>query len=139
MAPLMMIILALVFTGSQYMDAVVGLNGAARAGTIIAANYLNDKNNDASQVLTPTVAAVNSEWGTTCDNSGVASFCFTGVSDQASCAPSAQTPGCVWLTHDTTSSSGRTIEVVHVSYQVVSYLAFVPTLSVTATSGATYQ
>ncbi|MEA2684488.1 MAG: hypothetical protein QOK05_2816 [Chloroflexota bacterium] len=117
-----MLLMALIFTGSQYMNEVVGLDGAARAGAIVAANSALANANTAT-INANATKAVNQEQG--CN-------CFTAVANQASCTTGMN---CVW-TVASTSPNNTPIEIVHVSYTVTSYLKFISNLSVTAQAGA---
>ena len=123
LAPLVFFILALIFTGSQYLNAVVGLNGAARAGAIVVSNGRAAGPMTQSSVNTAATLAVNREQG--CN-------CFVAVADQASCAAGAN---CVW-TEVLKAPSGTDIETVHVSYTVSSYLGFISSFAVSAQAGA---
>jgi Flp pilus assembly protein TadG len=115
MAPVMFFTLVLIFTGSQYLNAVVGLNGAARAGAIVGANSLNGTPGMSQNAVTDAAAAaVNREQG--CGG------CFTGSYNQCSSAPTSL-PGCVWTEIDkSTAPSGRPVVIVHVQYLVTPFV-----------------
>jgi|ERR1700682_1085577 len=124
LAPVVMGIMALIFTGSQYMNAVVGMNGAARAGAIVASNARNATPGMTQSAVTDAATlAVNREQGCTC---------YVAVSNQASCATGAN---CVW-TEVLQAPSTRSIEMVHVSYSVPSFFFGVGTFVVAAKAGA---
>jgi hypothetical protein len=123
--PLFLLILAVSFSGSGFLNAVIGLNGAARAGAITAANDVNA--NPAisyTNELADVTAAVNNEEGCT--------GCYTGVGTSGTCAAG---QSCVWIT-TTSSRSGRRIEVVHVLHPVSSIIPLINSMSVGAQAGA---
>jgi Flp pilus assembly protein TadG len=125
LAPLVFFMLALIFTGSQYLNAVVGLNGAARAGAIVASNARNGNSGLSQSAVTDAATlAVNREQG--------CSSCFVAATNQAACAAGAN---CVW-TEQLQTPSAHPIEVVHVMQTVSSYLGIISNFVVTGTAGA---
>lgn len=126
LAPLVFFMLALIFTGSQYLNTVVGLNGAARAGAIVASNAVNANSGMSQSAVTDAATlAVNREQGCT--------SCFTAVASQA--AFQACTSNCVWAEQKPAASSNP-VQLVHVAYTVTSYLGFISNFVVTAQAGA---
>jgi Flp pilus assembly protein TadG len=135
--PVFLLILAASFTGSQMLSAVVGLDGAARAGVIAYVAERNetvdsDGDGDVNNKQPPSLAvqladatrAVNSEQG--------CNVCFVSVPDQASCTGKMN---CVWVTEDSGTRQGHKIEVIHVAKFVVSYVPFLGDHTVTAQAG----
>jgi hypothetical protein len=125
--PLFMLLVALAFTGSSAMGAVIGLSGAARAGAIAAANDVSANSNVPMSVeLAHAVAAVNYEEG--CNG------CYVGANDQASCPPNAN---CVWIVRTSGTRTAAPIEVVHVLHPIVQVIPLFSSLVVQAQAGAT--
>jgi Flp pilus assembly protein TadG len=123
-APLLLFMVALIFTGSQYLNAVVGMNGAARAGAIVASNSRNANPGMTQSAVTDVATlAVNREQG--CN-------CYVAVASQAACPTGSN---CVW-TEVLQAPSTREIEMVHVMYTVPSYFTFIGNFVVAAQAGA---
>jgi Flp pilus assembly protein TadG len=125
--PLFMLLVAVAFTGSAAMSSVIGLSGAARAGAIAAANDVAANANVAYQTeLNHAVAAINAEEGCT--------SCYTGATDQASCAANSN---CVWIVKTHGSRAANSIDVVHVQHPIVQVIPLLSNLMVQAQAGAT--
>ena len=134
--PVFMLILAATFTGSQYLTAVAGLDGAARAGVlayVAEKDETTDTDNDGDTKPLPppapkwqfdAVTAVNSEQGG-CSGSA----CFVWVTNQASCAAG---QNCVWVDEVTGTRNNHTIEVLHVQRAITSYVGLFGNHSVSA-------
>jgi Flp pilus assembly protein TadG len=120
--PLFMTILAVGIVASQFLSSVIGLNGAARAGAIAAANDIH-AGTSYTQELTDATNAVSAEEGCT--------SCYTGVTDSTTCPAN-----CVWITHDSGAQLGRSIETVHILHKVVPWVGLVKGISVQAQAGA---
>ena len=139
--PVFTLMLAAAFTGSQYLTATVGLDGAARAGVlayVAEEQETTETDGDAaadgttlpppSNVwLADAVTAVNNEQG-----SCTGSACFVGVTNQAACGGG---QNCVWVEHATGTRNNHAIEVIHVQRAVISYVGLFGDHSVTAQAG----
>jgi Flp pilus assembly protein TadG len=137
--PVFTFILAATFTGSQFLSAVVGLDGAARAGVlayVAEQDETTDTDNDGdtapmppapSQWLADAVTAVNNEQGS-CSGSG----CFVSVVNQAACTAGRN---CVWVVEVQGTRNNHKIEVIHVQKAVISYIGIFGDKSVSAQAG----
>jgi Flp pilus assembly protein TadG len=134
--PVFMLIIAATFTGSQYLTAVAGLDGAARAGVLAYVAEMdegttdNDSDGDGgvkpptAQWQSDAVKAVNNEQGS-CTGTG----CFSWVANQAACGAG---QNCVWVVEVTGARNNHTIEVLHVQRAISSYVGIFGDHSVSA-------
>ncbi len=135
LAPFLLLVVGLAFTGSQFLSSVIGLNGAARAGVIAVVN-----DDDAlppvtayDAQVTAATAAANQEEGCNPDPSS-SDTCFHKANDAT--AASCPSGNCVWIESPVPNSgSGKPIEVVHVSYSISSYVPFMASQRVAAQAG----
>jgi Flp pilus assembly protein TadG len=124
--PLLAFVVGLAFTGSSFLSTVIGLNGAARAGVIAVVNDADASPpiSTYSAQVADAVAAANNEQGCTA--------CIVASNDLSSCGA---TSNCLWIDTSITSGSGKTIDVVHVSYIVSSYVPLLASMRVEAKAG----
>jgi Flp pilus assembly protein TadG len=120
--PVFSLILGVSFGASQFLTSVIGINGAARAGAIAAANDIHS-GQSYTQELTDATNAVSAEEGCT--------SCYTGVTDPTTCPAN-----CVWITHDTGAQLGRNIETVHIQHTAVPWAGIVKSINVQAQAAA---
>jgi Flp pilus assembly protein TadG len=136
--PVFTFILAATFTGSQFLSAVVGLDGAARAGVlayVAEQDETVDSDGDGdttkpppqTQWLADAVTAVNNEQGS-CSGSA----CFVSVTSGAACAAG---QNCVWVVEVLGTRNNHKIEVIHVQKAVISYIGLFGDKSVSAQAG----
>jgi Flp pilus assembly protein TadG len=129
--PVFVLILGVAFAVSQFLTSVVGLNGAARAGAITAANDVNANANIVASIeLADVVATVNAEEG--CSGCYVAA---TTATDPTTCPQ----VDCVWIIKSNGQRSGSTviIDTVHIRHKVVPFVPIVSGISVQTQAGAT--
>jgi Flp pilus assembly protein TadG len=129
--PVFVLILGVAFAVSQFLTSVVGLNGAARAGAITAANDVNANANISGTIeLSDVVATINAEEG--CSGCYVAA---TTPTDSTTCTQT----DCVWITKSNGQRSGNnlTIDTVHIRHSVVPFVPIVHGISVQTQAGAT--
>jgi len=134
-APIIMVILAIVFTGSQYMNALVGLDSAARAGALTVAADTSANVTNINILTDDAVLAVNREQGVRqCPGRGAPPCFVASTTGPAGCPANSN---CVWVDNLINPNPGhRSIEIVHVAYTIRSYLVFIPTTAVSAQAGA---
>ena len=130
-----MVILAIVFPGTQYMSAVVGRDSAARSGALTVAADTTANVVNINILTDDAVLAVNREQGISqCPGKGAPPCFVASTTGRAGCPANGN---CVWVDNLINPNPGhRSIEIVHVAYTVRSYLVFIPTTAVSAQAGA---